>query len=277
MKDWHPMAWIAYISLGINSVLNILAAAKEKPPLANWLSPFIKTYILGYGPAIFFMIATIFFILELRRSKEKTTTTIHPPVPALVPTQSSLVKSKKFYSDRNKSDLADALTDLSEIFNKDGYNIMQKAQQIIEEWRPMGIQDKIRGKKPPDISTSIDQLNEMGNLASTLFKDLFEDQGFIKKYQAYSDELCKILQVREDPSTTSNQPLIELQSEINYFRNMLTPIKLAKKYNDQNLITCMMTNTSPTYVNFQHKVNAFRTWIDNTKKHIAAFRNSHLN
>jgi hypothetical protein len=223
------------------------------------------------------MIATILFIIELRRTRKFTTTVNHPTPISVLPQIQSSGKPKKFYSERNKSDLSDALTDLSEIFNKDCYNIMQKAQQIIEKWRPPGMQDKIRGKKPPDISTSIAQLDEMSNLATTLYRELFEDNGFIKKYQSYSDELCQILQVHEKISNTPNQPLIELQSGINYFRNMLTPIKLAEKYNDQNLTTLMMSNTSSTFVNFQHKVNAFRIWIDNTKKYIVAFRNSHLN
>ncbi len=238
------------------------------------MNPYWPLIIFG-GLGIALLVST--WVLGPKIGGESKAITIPALSGQVLPPTPILAKPKKFYSERNKSDLADALTDLSEIFNKDGHNIMQKAQQIIEEWRPPGIQDKIRGKKPPDISTSIDQLNEMSNLAANLYRDLFEDNGFIKKYQAYSDELCQILQVHEKPSNTPNQPLIELQSEINYFRNMLTPIKLAEKYNDQNLTTWMMTNTSSIFVNFQHKVNAFRTWIGNTQKHIAAFRNSHLN
>ena len=198
------------------------------------------------------MIATVLFIIDWVKSRKgekvgEATTAL--PVPALVLPPAPILAQKKFYSERNKSNLANALTDLLEIFNRDGSELIQKAQHIIEEWRPLGIQDRIRGKKPPDISISIDQLNEISNLAATLYQQLFEDNGFIKKYLAYSDELCPILQIHEKPSNTPNQPLIELQGGINYFRNMLTPIKLAEKYNDLNLTTWMMTNTSSTFNN----------------------------
>jgi hypothetical protein len=280
MEDWTPWNWIAFRSIGVAAILILIeTAAKEGTVLSTWLPSSIKIYVLGYGPAVFFMIATIIIIIQGLKGKKsvevgKPTPVIQTPAPAMPPS-SMLAKPKKFYSDREKSDLADALRDLSEILNKDGPNIKQKAQRIIEEWRPMGMQDI--AKKPPDIGATIDQLNEVGNLAATLYRDLFEDNGFIKKHQTYDDELCQILQVHKNPSNTSNQPLIELQSEINYFRNMLTPIKLAEKYNDKNLNTLMITNTSVPFNNFQHKINVFRTWIDDTKKHIAAFRHSQLN
>ncbi|HEY4800418.1 MAG TPA: hypothetical protein VII99_15160, partial [Bacteroidia bacterium] len=66
------------------------------------------------------------------------------------------------------------------------------------------------------------------------------------------------MQVLEKPSTTPNQPLIELQSGINLFRNMLIPIQIAEKYNDKNLTTWMINNGSMTFDNFQHKINLFR-------------------
>lgn len=279
MKDWPFWGWIAYGCLAISAYgIAFAKFAAEYPAMYDWLPLQIRWY-LGYVPATLVSIATIILIIQwvkAGKAIEINKSTTVPPPSSVSPSSPILAKPKKFYSQRNKSDLANALTDLLEIFNRDGSELIPKAQHIIEEWRPLGIQDRIRGKKPPDISISIDQLNEISNLAATLYQQLFEDNGFIKKYLAYSDELCPILQVHEKPSNTPNQPLIELQGGINYFRNMLTPIKLAEKYNDLNLTTWMMTNTSSTFNNFQHKVNAFRTWIDNTKKQIAAFRNAHL-
>ncbi len=243
--------------------------------MSTWLPSFLKIYILGYGPLIFFLIATTLFIIELRRKKTVILVDRPIPVPVSPLPQFLPIQQKKFYSERNKSDLANAFTDLLELLNRDGFKIIQKVQKIIEQWRPPGIIDII-GRKEPDIAVEIDKLNEIGNLAATLYRDLFEENGFLSKYNAYHDELCQILQIRDKPSTTSNQPLIELQSGINFFINMLTPINLAEKYNDKNLITWMMTNTSSAFGDFQHKVNLFRTWIDNMKRNITAFRNSHL-
>lgn len=276
MKYWTFWGWVAYGCLAISAYgIAFAKSAVEYPTMYNWIPLQIRSY-MGYIPATLVSFATIILIIQWINDRRIGEIEKIPRVLPVSAPHPVLANQKKFYSHRNKSDLANALTDLLEIFNRDGSQITQKAQQIIEEWRPPGIGDIVRGKKSRDITVVIDQLNEISNLAATLYRHLFEDNGFIKKYQAYSDELCPILQIHQKPSDTPNQPLIELQGEINYFRNMLTPIKLAEKYNDQNLTTWMMTNTSSTFNNFQHKVNGFRTWIDNTKKYIAAFRNDHL-
>lgn len=218
VKNWPPLGWIAYISLGISSSLTALnTAAKEGTALSTWLPSFLKIYILGYGPLIFFLIATTLFIIELRRKKTVILVDRPIPVPVSPLPQFLPIQQKKFYSERNKSDLANAFTDLLELLNRDGFKIIQKVQKIIEQWRPPGIIDII-GRKEPDIAVEIDKLNEIGNLAATLYRDLFEENGFLSKYNAYHDELCQILQIRDKPSTTSNQPLIELQSGINFFK-----------------------------------------------------------
>ena len=278
MEHWTPWNWIAYGSLAITAFLIAIgAAAKEQSALSNWFPPFFKTSVLGYGPAIFFMIATAIFVIQFafsRKATEKTRfTKVGAPIQTL-PFAPEIDKPKKFYSMRDKENLANALTDLLELLNRDGSKIIQKAQKIIEQWRPRTLQDLLR--KEPDIAAELDKLNELSNLAATFYQSIFEENGFIDKYHAYSEELSKIVQVLEKPSTTPNQPLIELQSGINLFRNMLIPIQIAEKYNDKNLTTWMINNGSMTFDNFQHKINLFRAWIDNTKRNITGFRNSHL-
>ena len=239
-------------------------------PSMNPYWPLIIFGVLG----IILLASTWIFIFKIM-DKGKLPRIAAPPWSGPVsPPPPILSMSKKYYSDRNKSNLADALTDLLEILNRDGSRIIQEAERIIAAWGLPTIANI--GRKPPEVATSIEQLNALGNLAANFYRDLFEDNSFIKKYQAYTEELCQILEVHEKVSNTPNQPIIELQSGINFFRNILIPIQPAEKHNDKNLTSWIMANTTWPYNNFQHKVNAFRTWIDNTKKQITAFRNAHL-
>ena len=253
------------------TLLLVNTAVRENLALYSWLPAFIKTYVLGYGPSIFFIIASIFFIIQKKKDQKvveagKTTPILPVSGPVLSPTP-ILVKPKKFYSDRNKSELANALTDLAEILNKGGPEIIQKAQQIEKIWKDG------KGNRLPDITSVIDKLNELGNLATILYQELFEDNGFILKYLVYSDELRPILL----PPKTQIQPIINLQTCINYFRNALTPIGLAEKYNDKNLIYWIAINSESPFTNYMHSINGFKRWIDDTRNRIAAFRNSQLN
>ncbi|MCX5888213.1 MAG: hypothetical protein NTY36_02015 [Deltaproteobacteria bacterium] len=281
VKDWTPLSWIAYGSLGTTAILTAInAAAKENSAVSNWLSPFLKIYLLGYGPAIFLMIATLFFIIDRVKSRKvteigKTTTALPMPTPVLSITP-VLAKPKKFYSERNKSDLANALTDLSEMLNNDGLIIIQKAQEIVTTWN-----DESRSQKLPNFAVLIDQLNEVGNLANTLYQNLYHYNGFLKKHAVYSDELCPILQTRMIPSKTPNIPnnsIPTFQGSINGFRNVLSSIlPAAEKYNDRNLIFSMLAISRQSFDDYIKGIRIFKEWFDETQKRIAAFRNSQLN
>jgi hypothetical protein len=107
----------------------------------------------------------------------------------------------------------------------------------------------------------------VGNLANTLYQALYDENGFMKKYIVYSDELCQILQ---------SNPIPTFQGNTNGFRNVLSSIKLAEKYNDRNLIISMVTNSRPAFDNYMNGIRIFKGWFDETQKRIAAFRNSQL-
>ncbi|MFI5330641.1 MAG: hypothetical protein ACHQ2F_06350 [Desulfobaccales bacterium] len=142
MELWNFWGWIAYGCLGIAAFgMAIETLTKRHPTMLDLLPDYLKSYIWGYVPAILFSIATIIFIIRLPyfwKTAEvgKVAPVIQASGPASRPTQPTpeLAKPKKFYSEREKSDLANALRDLSKILNTEGTNITQKAQQISVMW-----------------------------------------------------------------------------------------------------------------------------------------------
>jgi hypothetical protein len=137
MKDWTFWGWIAYGCLAISAYGTAFAKfSVEYPAMYDWLPLQIRGY-MGYVPATLVSIATIILIIQWMKDGRATevgkATTVLPPSSVSSPLP-VLAKPKKFYSDRNKSDLANALTDLSEILSKYGPNIMQKAQYVVDIW-----------------------------------------------------------------------------------------------------------------------------------------------
>src|SRR5271157_3714593 len=108
MKDWTPITWITYACYGVMALLwAINTAIKENSPLSAWLPPFFKVYILGYGPFIFFLILTIFLIIQMGRSRKSTeagNATNRPVSAPVLSSTHSLVRPKKFYSERNREE-----------------------------------------------------------------------------------------------------------------------------------------------------------------------------
>jgi hypothetical protein len=181
-----------------------------------------------------------------------------------------LAKPKKFYSDREKSDLANALRDLSKILNTEGTNITQKAQQISVIWTL-----ESRKSQAPDTAALIEQLNDLNKLIVDLKQSLY-DEGFMNKYKVYSDELDPILQIQQKPPNSPTNPLSILQESIRVFRDEISSIDLAKKYNDQQLINSMKNNLNLVFMNYVNEYHSFGRWLTETQKRIDTFRNSQL-
>jgi hypothetical protein len=273
MRDWHPMAWIAYLSLGITVCLNALGAAtREGMPFSDWFSPLLKTYVFGYGPAIFLMIATLLFVIDWQKSKKSATIVKHP-VPILPSTQVP-AKPKKFYSDRNKSELADALTDLSEIINKLGFAITDKSNYIVTILQMPT--DRISAH---DIINLIRELEEMEDLSNKFNQGIYGGKGFLKTHATYHDELSPILQVNliiTNNKQVYDHPIRLVDANINSLINELKAIQLATKHDDQNLINSMITNTKRNVPNCINAMQRFNEWLKEIQKRIDVFKNSEL-
>jgi hypothetical protein len=260
------------------TLLLVNTAVRENLALYSWLPAFIKTYVLGYGPAIFFIIASIFFIIQKNKDKKvvetgKTTPILSVSGPVLSPTP-ILAKPKKFYSKLNKSDLADALTNLSKILNKYGPDIAQRAHYIMDIWN-LGI-NRIGSV---DITNLIAELNEITNLVNNIYQNIYDNNGFLIENAAYIDELCHIVQGRVQPANNTcipNNVIGLFRRDIKSFQEELATIKLAEKYDDRNLISSMIETSKANYNNFVNSKRIFEEWLNETQKRIVTFRNSEL-
>ena len=231
----------------------------------------VPIILIGLGVLIF-GIGIVWFYIQQANLAATPSQPLSGPASSPTP---ELPKPKKFYTQRNKSDLADALTDLSEIFNTTGANIEQKTHQIVNRWN-IEVSRNIRQHKMPDTADLIGQLSELSNLTVILNRTLYDDNGFVKKNRTYSDELNPILQFPQKGPSSPDSPISILQISINVFRNGISSIELAKKYNDQELISSMAENLEIAFRNYLKGCDAFRQWRDETQKRIDNFRNSQL-
>ena len=179
-------------------------------------------------------------------------------------------KTSKFYSQRNKNDLADALTDLSGILNTTGDDIVKKAEMIARSWdREMVAMGQQNG---PDTNSLLSQLRALSDSTVILNHAIYDDDGFLQKHKNYADEMNSVLQLT--PNAPNSNPISILQSGLNGFVNGITTIELATKYNDKNLIANMAQNMTPALFSFQKGDESFRHWLGQTRERIEAFRNT---
>ena len=188
-----------------------------------------------------------------------------------VPTQPQVSSRPiKFYSQRNKNDLADALTDLSGILNTSADDIVKKAETFSRTWDHEMV--LIGQQKGPDTVALVGQLKALSNATVGLYRSIHDDDGFLQKHKTYTDEMNSILQL---PRNSPNyNPIDILQVSINGFVNGLTTIELATKYDDQRLIAGMAQNMTPALYSFQKGDEGFRHWLGQTRERIEAFRNT---
>jgi len=102
-----------------------------------------------------------------RKSTEAGNATNRPVSAPVLSSTHSLVRPKKFYSERNREELANALTDLTEILSKYDSNILPKTHHAIDIWH-LG-SNRI---SPYDIINLITELKDVGNGAEKLYHEL---------------------------------------------------------------------------------------------------------
>ncbi|MFI5330640.1 MAG: hypothetical protein ACHQ2F_06345 [Desulfobaccales bacterium] len=98
----------------------------------------------------------------------------------------------------------------------------------------------------------------------------------MNKYKVYSDELEPILQIQQKAPNSPTNPISILQESIRVFRDEISTIDLAKKYNDQQLINSMKNNLNIAFMNYVNEYHSFGRWLTEIQKCIDTFRNSQL-
>jgi hypothetical protein len=176
----------------------------------------------------------------------------------------------KFYSRRNKEELADVLTDLSVLLDTTGDQIVKKHQETLGRWNMEST--LTRQGRQPDTTALLGKLNELQNLTVVLHRALCDDGGFLAKNQVYSEELNSVLQLSQN--ALNDNPIDIFRRSVNAFREGMEAIELAQRHNDQRLILVMVWNMTPARDTFLKVDGGFRAWQHETKKRIATFRTS---
>lgn len=264
LSDWGSIACILSFVLAA-----VLALIDRWPQMTSKGGPVLPKIVLGLMiigiiSAGFAVYASWYIHPKLRPISQVNQENI-------VPQKEKLVQSKKYYSQQDKENLTNALRDLSVILNTNGANITKKAQQISGIWS-----NEIRENKMPETASLIVQLNDLSNLTAVLHRALFDEDGFMKKHQVYINELSPILQIKEKPPNTIFHPIAKLQISINGFRDVLSSIGLAEKYNDKQLISSMIRDSRMALENYMNGINTFNGWLGETQNRIKVFRNSEL-
>jgi hypothetical protein len=181
----------------------------------------------------------------------------------------SLGAPQKFYSRRNKDDLADALTDLKTILNTTADDIVQMTWRITVDW------DKAFRSDIPILETMVDlreRLHELSTLTVTLNRAFYNDNGgLLSKNNVYADELDSILKL---PKNSSQTPLTIFQTGINRFRDAISVIEKSCQYNDPQFTEQVKMAVWPILFDFQGGDLAFRTWLDETRKRTGEFQSA---
>jgi hypothetical protein len=179
---------------------------------------------------------------------------------------------RKFYSKRNKSEIADALTDLTNVLNVAGEDILNNSQQIHYAW---GHQGTVVGfGKEMDTATLMSHIDAVEHSISAFHQALFGDGGVIKKYRAYEDELNLVIQIQQN--APNSDPAGTLLRGIRALRNGVSSIERAKSHNDQQLISAMLATVGLAHEIVSSGDNGFRSWLNQTRQRMVAARSSVL-
>jgi hypothetical protein len=105
----------------------------------------------------------------------------------VAPIQSEKPKPGKFYSQRNKNDLADALTDLSGILNTTGDDIVKKTDTLMKMWDHQMVLASQQNN--PDTVSLVGQFKALSDSTVVLNRAIYDDDGFLQKHAKFQSNL----------------------------------------------------------------------------------------
>jgi hypothetical protein len=174
----------------------------------------------------------------------------------------------KFYSPRNKSELADALTDLKTILNTTADAIVQRKWQLDQIWDKRYEPSKAT---PSYMTELLEKIDEVSALTVTLSRAIYDaDGGLLRKYHTYPDELRELLEW--PPNAATAGPMTALQVGLNRFRDGIAALRRARELKDDQLVHSIMQSMGPAQEKLTDGDHAFRVWLEGTRKRISDFQ-----
>ena len=157
-------------------------------------------------------------------------------------------KPTKIYSKAEQDELRDAMRDISKMLDGTGDDIVQKTTRVFRTW-------DLRSGPLFDLDLLIKQLDELADATVILNRTVHDPDGLLKRHISYDDEINSILRLPEN--SPGQNALTILQMSRNNFRDGITAIKTATKYNDVQLLDQMQRGMTPSLFHFQDGILRF--------------------
>ena len=184
LSDYHnvPLA----IGLAVITVLAVLYAMWHG--INEWRDrhnkPSIKlepSHVIIIG----LLIAAAGVAWQLTQARANPTTGIATTVS---PSDQPIQTAKKFYAASDKERISNALYDLYNILNTTGAEINKKKNRFLGDW------DRFQTAGNFNVQGLLSELDELRNLTVQFHRSIYDDEnGLLKKYQNYNDELTQVL------------------------------------------------------------------------------------
>jgi hypothetical protein len=213
MSNWSAWDWIAYGCLGVAALgLALGSWGKENPEMLERLPSLFSSPRLAPVPAILFIIATVIFIIRLVIPNSPTSlivnNTAHPavvaaPSPAISAQSQSVLVANRYYSAKNKEEVATFLDKISDAINTTGDQMLVLAEQALNNspWDRPG----------ENIEPYVKRMDDILALSIKMHIALYDQ--LLANEREYRVEMNSILFPKE--------PFAHFQNGANEFRNGL--------------------------------------------------------
>jgi hypothetical protein len=244
------MVYPAYTSIGWGLIAIAIAGSiglvfvhlKEKKPSWRIMEP---SYVILFGLAI--ALAGLSW------------QTFWPPLKAAakvppIAVTAAPMRPFKFYAAADKARIAEALYELSEILNKTGSQMSERAQAAVSA---------SDGRVPSDAKVVLGQFEQLSLAFNRSFD--FNVDGLLVKYQAYGDDIREVIQGNKYEELSR-----ELLSGIRILLNTVSLLQKCEGREAESLrdaLGVLATNVSKAEM-------GFRNWRHETNKRIDEFRRS---
>jgi hypothetical protein len=181
------------------------------------------------------------------------------PVPAPPPTK---------YSELEKEDLRNATRELSKILDGQGGEVAQKINDAFAAWNGLSGSPNRGGPQPVEAS-----LESLSKSITDLRVALRDYTGPLQAYRSYADDISPLLNLSW--ASAERNALLGLGQSAGRFRANLSVLDQVVKCSDQNLLNSVLSLDFGES-DLQAKQKEYLMWLQQTKRRIAAFRESRL-
>jgi hypothetical protein len=261
MSHWSAWDWIAYACLGVAALgLALGSWGKENPEMLERLPSLFSSPRLAPVPAILFIIATVIFIIRLVVPNSPSSSA--PPAatalssPAVSAQRQSVLVASRYYSIKNKEEVAALLDKISDSINKTADEILLLAEAAINQspW----------DRPEVNVAPFVKQMDAISALTVKMHVALYDE--LIANEREYRIEMNAILFPKE--------PFTNFQIATNEFRNGLSVWMKVRDNTDNESKQGLLQLVHASRMSFANARQNFLNWLSQRQELIAQARNA---